>query len=466
MTASGASGEFSRNGLTGARAIVIGGSITGLLATRALTGHFSSVTLIERDRFPDGPDFRKGLPQMQHVHVLLKQGERVMEQYFPGLLPDLIAGGANLIDMGGDLRWFNFGNWKIRFQSGVDFFCQTRGFLEWKIRQRVASLNGVNILDNCEVLGYSLDAPGHLGGVKIRRAGEPDDHLQADLVVDASGRGSRTPQWLDQLGFGKPSETEVKVDVGYASRLYRRPRNAPRDWTGLMIYPEPPGTRLGVLFPVENDRWMVTLVGWFGDHPPIDEQGFREFAASLSVPDLFDAIQDAEPVSPIVSHKFPSNRRRHYERMPGFPEGLVVLGDALCSFNPIYGQGMTTGALGVRLLDDSLRARQPGGAAKVADFSRAFQRKLARVIDSPWLLTTTEDFRSPRTVGQRAWWSAALCWYTARIHRLTWSDRFTARRFLEVMHLIVRPSALFHPYIVFRALTWGSYSERVARKER
>jgi len=467
MTTSSADGRFLGSGVRAARAIVIGGSITGLLAARALTEHFTSVSLVERDSFPDGPDFRKGLPQMRHVHVLLKQGERVMEHYFPELLPELIAGGAHLIDMGGDLRWFNFGNWKTRFQSGVDFFCQTRGFLEWTIRQRVASLDGVSILDNCEVLGYTLEPTGRVSGVRIRRAGETaDDNLEAELVVDASGRGSRTPQWLDSLGFGKPTETEVRVDVGYASRFYRRPEKAPGDWTGLMIYPKPPGTRLGVLFPVEDNRWMVTLVGWFGDHPPTDEHGFREFAASLPVPDLFNAIQDAEPVSPIASHKFPSNRRRHYEQMQRFPEGLVVLGDALCSFNPIYGQGMTTGALGVRLLDDSLRERrQNGSSARVGGFSRGFQRKIARVIDSPWLLTTTEDFRSPRTVGGRAWSTAALGWYTARIHRLTWSDRFTARRFLEVMHLTVRPTALFHPYIVFRALTQGSHVDQAARKD-
>ena len=454
----------------GGRAIVVGGSITGLLATRALTEHFSDVTLIERDRFPDGPDFRKGLPQMRHVHVLLKQGERVMAHYFPELLDELIAGGAHLIDMGGDLRWFNFGNWKTRFQSGVDFFCQSRGFLEWKIRQRVASLEGVRMLDACDVTGYTLDATGRISGVNIHRPegtqNHTDDHIDADLVVDASGRGSRTPQWLDQLGFGKPTETEVKVDVGYASCFYRRPEKAPGDWTGLMIYPKPPGTRLGVLFPVEDNRWMVTLVGWFGDHPPIDERGFLEFAASLPVSDLHDAIKDAELVSPIASHRFPSNRRRHYERMRHFPDGLVVLGDALCSFNPIYGQGMTTGALGVRLLDDALREhRRRDGTGNLAGFSQTFQRKIAKVIDSPWLLTTTEDFRNPSTEGRRAWWTAALCWYTARIHRLTWSDRFTARRFLEVMHLTERPTALFHPYIVFRALTEGLLADRYAHRD-
>ena len=374
-------------------------ALQGLLATRALSEHFSLVTLIERDRFSEGPGFRKGLPQMRHVHVLLKQGERIIDHYFPGLLADLMAGGARLIDMGGDLRWFNFGNWKARFRSEMDFFCQSRGFLEWKIRQRVASLDGVRMLDDCDVAGYTLDTTGRISGVKIHRARGTEERLEAELVVDASGRGSRTPQWLDRLGCGIPTETEVGVDVGYASRFYRRPEQTPGDWTGLMIYPKPPGTRLGVLFPVEDNRWMVTLVGWFGDHPPIDDRGFVEFAASLPVPDLYRAIKDAEPVSPIAGHRFPSNRRRHYERMQRFPEGLVVLGDALCSFNPIYGQGMTTGALGVRLLDDSLHEqRRLGGPRKFGNFSQRFQRKIARLIDSPWLLTTTEDFRSSRTV--------------------------------------------------------------------
>ena len=403
MGASNNEGKFLSRVPRGGSAIVIGGSIAGLLATRALSEHFSSVTLIERDRFPEGPGFRKGLPQMRHVHVLLKQGERVIDHYFPGLLADLIAGGAYLIDMGGDLRWFNFGNWKTRFRSEMDFFCQSRGFLEWKIRQRVASLDGVRMLDDCDVAGYTLDTTGRISGVKIHRARGTEEQLEAELVVDASGRGSRTPQWLDRLDFGTPTETEVGVDIGYASRFYRRPEKTPGDWTGLMIYPKPPGTRLGVLFPVEDNRWMVTLVGWFGDHPPIDDRGFLEFAASLPVPDLYRAIKDAEPISPIAGHRFPSNRRRHYERMQRFPEGLVVLGDALCSFNPIYGQGMTTGALGVRLLDDSLHEqRRLGGPGKFGNFSQRFQRKIARLIDSPWLLTTTEDFRSSRTVGRRA----------------------------------------------------------------
>ncbi len=214
MSASGGDRRFRSSGFGGGPAIVIGGSITGLLATRALSEHFNSVTLVERDGFPDGPDFRKGLPQMRHVHVLLKQGERVMAHYFPALLPELIAGGAQLIDMGGDLRWFNFGNWKARFRSGVDFFCQSRGFLEWKIRQHVASLPRVRILDEYEVAGYTVDGGGRLTGVRIGRTGQAVDHLGADLVVDASGRGSRTRSGWNSLASGGQQRPRSKLTSG------------------------------------------------------------------------------------------------------------------------------------------------------------------------------------------------------------------------------------------------------------
>ena len=218
--------------------------------------------------------------------------------------------------------------------------------------------------------------------------------------------------------------------------------------TGLMIYPRRGGTRLGVLFPVEGERWMVTLVGWFGDHPRADERDFLAFAASLDAPDLHDAIRDAEPLSPVALHRFPSNRRRHYERLARLPESLAVLGDAFCSFNPIYGQGMTTGALGARTLDRCLAGGRDG-------LARRFHRALAGVIDGPWLLTTTEDLRSPSAVGPRPRWVPLVHWYTERVHRLTWNDRIVARRFLEVMHLTASPRALLHPYVAYRALTLG-----------
>jgi len=473
-----------RAGFGGRRALVIGGSLSGLLAARILTDHFEQVTVLERDAATDGAMARKGLPQGRHVHVLLKQGERILAHYFPGICDDLERGGASRVDMARDTRWFYFGNWKARFASGLEMLCQSRPFLDGVVRRHVAGLPRVRLLHGVDAAALAIDATGRIAGVYVTRRRDGGDGasprdgddgtphrdgsedprggdevpelLAADLVVDASGRGSRTPAWLTHSGWPAPEETEVRVDVGYASRCFRRPRGHTADWTGLMIYPKPPGTRLGVLFPIEDDRWMVTLVGWFGDHPPGDEDGFLAFARSLDAPDLHDAIRDAEPVSPIALHKFPSNRRRHYERVPRLPEGLAILGDAFCSFNPIYGQGMTGGALGAQTLDLALheqRARR--GAGDLAGFSAAFHRRLGEVIDTPWLLTTIEDLRSPAAEGPRAAWVPLLQWYTARVQRLTWTDRFVGRRFLEVMHLTETPRVLFHPYIVYRALAHG-----------
>lgn len=443
-------------GLAGARAVVVGGSLTGLVATRVLADHFGEVVLVERDRFPDGPDARKGIPQARHIHVLLKEGERILADYFPGICDELVRDGAFRIDMAADTRWRHFGGWKARFRSGMDMLSQSRPLLEWKVRGRVASLPNVRLLDAREGAGLALDG-GRVGGLQVTRdGGEGAEVLPADLVVDASGRGSRLPRWLERAGFAAPPETEVRVDVGYASRFYRRPDPAPADWLGLMIYPRPGGTRLGVLFPVEGGRWMVTLVGWFGDHPPADDMGFLDFARSLDAPDLHDAIRDAEPLSAPALHRFPSNRRRHYERLTHPPDGVVALGDAFCSFNPIYGQGMTTGALGARTLDRCLASQVVArGGEALRNFPAHYHRRLAHVIDTPWLLTTVEDLRSPAAVGPRPSWAPLAHWYTEQVHRLTWRDRAVAQRFLEVMHLSASPRSLLHPYVVFRALTQG-----------
>jgi 2-polyprenyl-6-methoxyphenol hydroxylase-like FAD-dependent oxidoreductase len=441
---------MERDGASRSRAVVVGGSLTGLLAARVLADHFTEVLLVERDRLPGGAEWRKGVPQARHVHVLLKQGERVVAEYFPGICDELVREGSFRVDMAGDTRWLHFGDWKARFASGMTMLCQSRAFLEWKVHDRVAGIPNVRMLDGRSVSGLLVDR-GRVRGVRLGSEGEADAaELDTDLLVDASGRGSRMPRWLEDVGVSAPRETEVRVDVGYASRFYRRPERPGGDWLGLMIYPTPPGTRLGVLFPVEGGRWMVTLVGWFGDHPGGSDREFLEFARSLDAPDLHEAIRDAEPLSPVALHRFPSNRRRHYERLRDLPDGMCVVGDAFCSFNPIYGQGMTTGALAARTLDRCLRAAPwPDGTG---GFARRFHRLLAGVIATPWMLTTTEDFRSPAATGRRPSWAPLVNWYTERVHRLTWSDAFVARRFLEVMHLTTAPRALFHPYIVYRAL--------------
>ena len=441
----------------GQNAIVIGGSIAGLLAGRILADHFAQVTIIERDALDEGAEPRKGVPHGRQGHGLLNRGLNIMTDLFPDLFTDLLASGATCVDMGADMRWYQFGYWKTRTPSGIKTYSQSRPLLEAKIRSRVKALANVRFMDQCDVTALQLDgSKQRVSGVQVaqRDGSGATTTLTAELVVEASGRGSRMPQWLADLGYGRVEETAVKVDVGYASRIYRRPANAPTDWQLLMVTPKPPAeTRLGLLQPIEGDRWLVSLCGWHHDYPPIDEAGFLEFARGLAVPDFYNAICDAEPLGPIATHKLPSNLRRHYERLPRFPEGLAVLGDALCSFNPIYGQGMSTSALDAMALDACLRqqaAQQPAG--DLTGFANRFRKQLAGVIANPWMMATGEDFRYPQTEGRRPPGLGLLHWYTGQIHALTAHDARVLQQFLYVMNMLKPPTALFAPPIVWRVL--------------
>ena len=444
----------------GGHAIVIGGSMAGLIATRVLANHFERVTLIERDAMPDSPEARKGVPQMRHVHVLLKRGETILGQFFPGIVDELKSAGSHLLDMAGDTRWYHFGGWKPRFKSGMEFLSQSRPLLEWKIRGRVAETPGVTIRERTDVLRYLADSSsGRITGVRLQAKDQSvlEEDLQADLVVDASGRGSRTPQWLGALGYDAPEETQITVDIGYATALLKPTPNPHRDWKALFVYMRPPETRLGVLLPVEDDMWLCTLVGWFGDHPPADQAGYLEWTRGLPVMEFHETIKDAAFCSPIAIHKFPANRRRHYESLARFPEQLVVIGDALCSFNPIYGQGMTTGALGAATLDVALKDHaRSAGRGKLEGFARRFQKQLGKAIDAPWMTVLGEDFRYAQAGGKRPIWAKPMGWYTSRVYRLAREDEHVSRRFLQVMHLMEKPTILFEPYVLRRVLTLGA----------
>jgi hypothetical protein len=278
------------------------------------------------------------------------------------------------------------------------------------------------------------------------------EEVPAEMVVDASGRGSQAPQWLLSLGYPRVEESVVNVNVGYASCIYRHLDQTYLDQKALIIYPTPPySKRAGYIFPIEGGRWMVTLAGWLRDYPPGDERGFLDYARSLPVPNLYRAIKEAEPLTPIVTHRFPSNRRRRFERMPRFPDGFVVLGDAACSFNPIYGQGMTTAALDAHILnkylDEYLRAHRD-----LQGFADRFRKRVAKAARVPWLLATGEDFRYPETDGHRPPGMRLLNWYSGRVHELSGSHPLTTLRFYEVLHMLKSPTALFEPRVLFAVL--------------
>jgi len=434
-------------GFGGGRALVVGAGMAGLVTARILSPHFERVTLVERDRAPSAAEPRKGVAQGRHVHVLLGAGLVAMVELFPGILDELIADGAWLGDFGEDAAWYHHGVWKVQFASGIPLLHCSRALLEHHIRRRVLTLSNVEMFEETTALGLCVSADGmQVAGLRVERAGRVADEIAAALVVDASGRGSRAPSWLERAGYARPKETRVGIDMAYVSRFYRR---APHDRgrsSLIALYPRPPEQkRMGFLFSIEGDRWLMSMSGYFGEHPPLDEAGFLAFARTLPRPEIYERIKDAEPLTAPCIYKFPANRRRHFESMQRYLEGFLVLGDAACSFNPIFGQGMTVACLGARALDRCLREQAQG---EVRGLAERFQGALAAVTDLPWRLAIGEDLRYPQTTGERSWGFGALSWYTEQIQVLSSRDTRVYGRFLLVLHLFRGLDTLFAPSVV------------------
>ncbi len=441
-------------------AVVIGGSMAGMLATRVLSDHFDGVTLLERDRFTETPAARNGLPQGRHVHVLLERGRGVMERFLPGLSGELVRAGAEPLDATRDVAWMNPYGWYVRFPGDLQMLASSRDLIDWGVRGRVAALPNVRIHQGADVAGL-IRRPGdgaRVAGVRLRsrpadaevdRGGE---ELAADLVVVADGRNSRLPEWLTALGYEPPEETVVNSFQGYASRFYRPPAGFDSNWKALYIQQAPPGDpRGGLVFPVEGGRWHVSLVGGDGHYPPTDEAGFLAFARSLRSPALYEAIAGAEPLTPIAGQRATENRLRHYDRLGRFPDGIVAVGDAVCAFNPVYGQGMTAAALGAEVLDRWLRE---GSSQHGPGRGRVFQRRLARATAAAWQLSSGADYRFRTTEGPPQGRVARLAGrHIAGVMQAATTRPWVRRRLTEVLHLLRPPSALFGPGALAR-LAW------------
>ena len=443
-------------------AIVIGGSMAGLLAARVLADYFKTVTVIERDERSERPEPRRGVPQGRHAHGLLLRGQDTITRLFSGIREELIAAGATPVNMGRDVKWFHFDVWKCRYHSALDFISASRPLIEWTVAERVRRLPNVKMLHGWTVESIVYD--GHsVSGVRMHRRDdrETEQRLNADLVIDASGRGSQIPQQLRVLGFERPEESAVRIDVGYASCVFRAP-SAPRDWKALFVMSQPPAKRGALILPLEGDRWICTLIGRHGDHPPTDLAGYMAFAKSLPMPDVYEALRGAEPLVEPVRYGFPTGLRRHYERLHRFPPGLLVLGDALCSFNPVYGQGMSAASMYANVLQACLQERVATGWT-LMDLWRPFFRDVARAADWPWQLATGEDFRFAETTGARSRALKLLHWYTAKVHAAAGVSPQVTERFYEVMHLLKAPTALFTPAILWKVAT-SRRARRTARR--
>ena len=428
-------------------AVVVGGSVAGLLAARVLSEHFERVTLIERDELARTSEPRKGVPQGNHLHVLLARGRLIVEALLPGLTEELLAAGAILVNGARDLAWHHSGGWRARYDGDLVVLSMSRPLLESRIAERVRALPNVTILDRVRILGLRSDDNRRITGVRIAAPGshEQTDRVEADLVVDATGRGSSTPHWLAELGFAAPRLELFGARVSYSTCMFRRPDRGP-EWHALAVTGAP-ARRSGLIFPIEGDRWLVTLAGFFDEPMPEDHDAFLAFAQSLPTSVVHDALRDCEPVSEIKRHRFAGSLRRRYERLEHLPEGLIVIGDAVCSFNPVYGQGMTVSAVEAEALGHVLACtRREGGIGP--DFARRWFRRIAPVIDVAWNGVSIEDLRFPELARQRSLRLRPLQWYMGRVHRATHRSALVTDQFYRAMNFLDPPTSLFRPRVM------------------
>ncbi|GAA3150586.1 FAD-dependent oxidoreductase [Streptomyces rameus] len=436
----------------GGHAVVIGGSMGGLVAARVLARRYERVTVLDRDSLPGSAEDRKGVPQSGHAHALLISGRMKLEELFPGLTHELIGGGAVPFDPGSDLLFHQMGAHRARFTSGKLGISLSRAFLEHTVRSRVRELPNVEIRDRTAVGGLTARA-ARVTGVQT----DAGDTLPTDLVVDATGRrAGRTDRWLESLGWEAPETVTVKIDVGYTTRLlHRPPGDRLRD--GALLYllatVPPADKRAAAVFAVEGNRWVVTLGGWHRAHTPVDPDGFREFAARLPSPHIAELIDRAEPVEAGDARKFtyPQARRRYFEKLRRPVGGYVALGDAICSFNPLYGQGMTVATLEAEALGRTLDRYRSASSA----MARSYYRAAAQVIATPWQMATGGDFMYPETDGPRPFGVGLINRYVKRVMLASHVSADAHRVMLDMQHLLVPPSAILHPGTVVRSL-WAA----------
>lgn len=434
----------------GGHAVVLGAGIAGLFAARVLSEFYDSVSVVERDRLADYPSDRKGVPQGRHVHMFLGRGTQILAELFPGLLDELSSAGAVVINDGDLSRFYaRTGRFELK-RSGtlsdpaaLTLCLASRPFMEFHVRRRVAALPNVTFMDSHEVVELCA-AAGAVTGVRIAHRGNgAATVLDADLVVDAMGRAARTPAFLETLGYPRPRENRSPVTLAYSSQSLCIPKG--RLNKQLVAFNQGPGRPGGLLLACEHDTWMMAVGrSAEGATAPADFAEMLTLAQDALPPELTDGLRRADAVGEIAMFRSPAAVWRRYEQLVRFPRGLLVMGDALCSPNPFYGQGMTMAAQQAMTLRDCLQAGD-------AELAPRFFRGAARDIGPTWARNQAGD-RGPsagrkRSMRQRLRGQIIRATMKAANH-----DTVVAERLLRVTHLIDPPTRLQEPALVPRIL--------------
>lgn len=439
--------QYDSNRLTerGGHAVVVGAGMAGLLTARVCADAFEEVTVLERDPAPDTPVARRGVPQGRHIHVMLEAGRATLEDLFPGYREDLLSAGGLEIDGARDISFYVEGGFLADSPHRLPQYAATRPLFEQLIRRRVADLDGVHLRSRCQFTDYLVDETATtVEGVVFTNEETVVEELDATLVVDATGRTGRTPAWLEDHGYEAPAVEEVRIDLAYSTVVIERPGD---DRRAFLVPPAPPHTRGFGMFPAEDGRWIATLSGVHGDHPPTDPDELKRFAARVPGPDVKQLLESQPWMTDEVAHyPFPTNRWHHYEDLDRFPDGLVVIGDGIASFNPLYGQGMSVAALESLLLHESLATNG------LEDLALRFFERTAEVVDIAWMMAVGPDFRFPQTTGSKPRTTGLTNRYISRLHRKGHTDGALRDAFIRVVMMEQPPTSLLRPGVLWRVL--------------
>lgn len=431
------------------QAVVIGASIAGLLTARVLSEHFDRVLVFDRDQLPSVAEPRATVPQEHHVHLLLQRGKLIMEQLLPGLMAELEDEGASVADLCLDVKCHQVGRWKRRWESGITAHYCSRTLLEHVLRQRVSRIANVEIVGSSDVEALLFEpANDRVRGVIVRPQGSSPFSARAALVVDAGGRGSKAEQWLMHAGYAAAEREQIITRLGYVSGVFEPPADFEADWRVLLCLPRMPlEKRMAVISPIEQGRWMVTAGAWFDQQPEPELAALHDYLANLPVPDLYEAVRSARSVSPLKRYRMPGGLRRHFDRMPTWPDGFLVVGDAVCSINPIYSQGMSASALQVEAMQSSMHHLQQN-----VHNCRTVQEVICRSVEGPWQQAAAVEHRL-EGIGDRSKLPERLrIAYIDRLVAASAINRKTAITMLRVNNLMEGPETLFRTGMALRAL--------------
>jgi 2-polyprenyl-6-methoxyphenol hydroxylase-like FAD-dependent oxidoreductase len=425
-------------------ALVLGGSIAGLLAARVLADRYAHVTVVERDRMPSGVDHRRGVPHGHHVHGMLPRGVQILEELLPGFIAEAVSAGALTGDILADCRWYLHGRPLRRAHAGLPVLSASRPLIEGTIRERVRALPNVTVLDGYDITGLRASADRErITGATAAGVADGPRTLPADLVVDATGRGSRTPRWLAELGYEGPPGDRVGIDLSYSSCVFEEPDGLLGDDLVVVTARFPGQRRSAVVQRLEGGRVLVTLAGVLGERPPDTLDGFAGYARTLAKPDTYEVIRAAKPIGAARSFRFPAYVRHRYEHVTRFPAGLLVAGDATCAFNPVYGQGMSVAAMnGLALRDELRHDGEP-------DPHRYFAA-VAQALEAPWRLAVGADLALPGVTGPAQPESPLTGEYLGRLQLAAVEDADLAVAFIRVTSLVDPPPVLLSPHIAER----------------